>query len=59
MDEDDREAVSIMDIDMFGTDPTLVGYVPPPGEEGFDLSHAGGEFDAIQTLAREIRSTEN
>ncbi|KAG1816665.1 uncharacterized protein BJ212DRAFT_1271301 [Suillus subaureus] len=38
----------------YGMDVELQPYSAPPGEEGLDMSHAGGEFEAFKGLAREI-----
>jgi hypothetical protein len=51
MSYDEREAVFQMDVDM-GFEDEGVPKFPPPGEEGFDLSHAGGEHAVYQDFAR-------
>ena len=53
LDQEDREAVGQMDLDAgFGADDVdAVGYTAPPGEEGFDISHEGGEFEVFEDLA--------
>ncbi|KAG1895733.1 uncharacterized protein F5891DRAFT_932428, partial [Suillus fuscotomentosus] len=34
------------------TDNGSMPYVPAPSDEGFDLSHEGGEYEALQGLSR-------
>lgn len=48
---DEREAVHQMDVDM-GLQGEIPYDFPPPGEEGFDLSHEGGEYTAYEDFAR-------
>lgn len=52
----DRAAVSMMDIDfnLDDSDVAAVSHIPPPGEEGFDFSHEGREFEAIDDLANDM-----
>jgi hypothetical protein len=42
-----------MDLDAnYGTDDVdAVSYTAPPGEEGFDISHEGGEFEVFEDVA--------
>jgi hypothetical protein len=60
MSYDEREDVHQMDADLMmdvGEDATgTVDAVhsAPPGDEGFDISHAGGEHEAFEGLADEI-----
>lgn len=53
MSSEDREMVENMIVD-YGMDIELQPYSAPPGEEGLDMSHAGGEFEAFEGLAHEI-----
>jgi len=52
LDQEDREAVEQMDLDAgFGADDVnAVCHTAPPGEEGFDISHEGGEFEVFEDL---------
>ena len=42
-----------MDLDAnYGTDDVdAVSYTAPPGEEGFDIGHEGGEFEVFEDVA--------
>ena len=54
LDQVDRDAVQQMDLDTgFGTndDVDAISRTAPPGEEGFDISHEGGEFEVFEDLA--------
>jgi len=51
----DRDAVEMMISDT-GIDIDTVSYTAPPGEEGMDLSHEGGEHEAFHGLSQEIAS---
>lgn len=35
-------------------DTATVSHIPPPGEEGFDLSHEGGEYEVFEGLVEDI-----
>jgi hypothetical protein len=35
----------------YGMDIESIPYTVPPGEEGMELSHAGGEYEAFEGLA--------
>jgi hypothetical protein len=51
--QEDRNAVQQMDLDAgFGTndDVDAISHTVPPGEEGFDISHEGGEFEVFEDL---------
>ena len=54
----DREAVENMDVDAGHSteDTAAVSHIAPPGEEGLDISHEGGEHevfeDLVETLAQ-------
>ncbi|KAG1722698.1 hypothetical protein EDB19DRAFT_1645644 [Suillus lakei] len=37
-----------------GMDVEALPYTAPPGEEGFDMSHAGGENEAFEGLAHQV-----
>lgn len=56
--QDDRDAVEQMDIDAghSGEDVFAISHIAPPGEEGLDISHEGGEHkvfeDLVETLAQ-------
>lgn len=54
----DRDAVEQMDFDadQNTNDVAAASQVPPPGEEGYDLSHEGGEFSVFDDLAADIAS---
>jgi hypothetical protein len=36
--------VALQDVD-------AISYTAPPGEEGFDISHEGGEFEVFEDVA--------
>ncbi|KAG2054421.1 hypothetical protein BDR06DRAFT_863415, partial [Suillus hirtellus] len=38
----------------FGMDMEVFAHTVPPGEEAFDLSHAGGEHEAFEDLAHQL-----
>jgi hypothetical protein len=41
-----------MDLDagFSADDVAAVSHIPPPGDEGFDLSNEGGEYQAFKSL---------
>ena len=44
-----------MDVDAgLSNDVDAVSHIPPPGEEGFDLSHEGGEYEVYEGLVDKI-----
>jgi hypothetical protein len=53
---EDRDAIERMDIDTSNAneDVPAISHLPPPGEEAFDLSHEGGEFEAFTGLVEDI-----
>ena len=54
LNQEDRNAIQQMDLDAgFGTngDVDAIFHTAPPGEEGFDISHEGGEFEVFEDLA--------
>jgi hypothetical protein len=54
LNQEDRDAVQQMDLDTgFSTnnDVDAISRTAPPGEEGFDISHEGGEFEVFEDLA--------
>ncbi|KAG2738223.1 hypothetical protein P692DRAFT_20678251, partial [Suillus brevipes Sb2] len=51
----DREAVEKMIIDV-GMDTYTEHCAAPPGEEGFDISHEGGEYEAFEGLSEQVAS---
>ncbi|KAG1854936.1 hypothetical protein DFJ58DRAFT_716274 [Suillus subalutaceus] len=53
MSSEDREAVETMLID-HDVDTESLPYTAPPGEEGVDLSHEGGEYEAFEGLAQQM-----
>ncbi|KAG1720621.1 uncharacterized protein EDB91DRAFT_1256893 [Suillus paluster] len=53
MSAEDREMVEDM-MDDYGMNIKPLPYTAPPGEEGLDLSHEGGEYEAFEGLAHEI-----
>jgi hypothetical protein len=56
MSMEDREMVENMITDYGMDTEPLVQYTAPPGEEGLDFSHAGGEYEAFEGLAHQIAS---
>jgi hypothetical protein len=60
MSYDDREAVIDMDQDHSAggdipdQDMDVAFSTMPPGDEGFDLSHAGGEHEVFDGFAEEL-----
>lgn len=50
---EDRQLVENMMSD-YGMDVESIPYTAPPGEEGMELSHAGGEYEAFEGLAGQI-----
>lgn len=54
----DRETVEnmISDIGMVIDDEP---YTAPPGEEGLDISHEGGEYEAFEGLSEQVASLSN
>jgi hypothetical protein len=56
LDQEDRDAVQQMDIDTgyIIDDDEAVSHTAPPGEEGVDISHEGGEFEVFEDLAAGI-----
>lgn len=53
MSASDREMVETMMAD-HGFDIDTLPYTVPPGDEGLDISHAGGEYEAFEGLAHEV-----
>lgn len=53
MSSEDRQLVENMMSD-YGMDVESIPYTVPPGEEGMELSHAGGEYKAFEGLAGQI-----
>ena len=53
--QDDCNNVAEMDIDLDDATSFLeVKLDPPPGDEGFDISHEGGEDEVFEDLAHGI-----
>jgi hypothetical protein len=53
--QDDRNNVAAMDIDLGDAISfSEVQLGPPPGDEGFDISHEGGEHEVFEDLAQGI-----
>jgi len=58
----DRDAVRQMDLDAPGLGDSFVEqddydapfWTIPPGEEGADFSHAGGEYEAFHSFAEDL-----
>jgi hypothetical protein len=50
---EDCEAVETMLID-HDIDTESLPYTAPPGEEGVDLSHEGGKYEAFEGLAQQM-----
>jgi hypothetical protein len=55
MSSEDRDAVKMMVSDI-GVDVDMTSYTAPPGEEGMDISHEGGEHEAFDGLSQQISS---
>ncbi|KAG2114526.1 hypothetical protein DEU56DRAFT_933756 [Suillus clintonianus] len=53
MSAEDRAAVETMLID-YDTDIESIPYTAPPGEEGAEFSHEGGEYEVFQGLAQQM-----
>ncbi|KIK35773.1 hypothetical protein CY34DRAFT_95515 [Suillus luteus UH-Slu-Lm8-n1] len=53
MSTEDQEIVENMMAD-FGMEVETFVHMAPPGEEGFDLSHAGGEHEAFEGLTHQL-----
>lgn len=53
MSTEDQDAVETM-IGKYGMDVKALLYTAPPGEEDFDMSHAGGEHEAFKRLAHQV-----
>lgn len=51
----DCEAVEKMIIDV-GMDIDTEHCAAPPGEEGLDISHEGGEYEAFEGLSEQVAS---
>ena len=52
----ERDAVQEMDLDagLLDDDTAALPHLPPPGEEGLDLSHEGGEHEVFDSLVEDI-----
>jgi hypothetical protein len=53
MSAEDRDMVESMMAD-YGMDVDALPYTAPPGDEGLDMSHEGGEYEAFEELAHEV-----
>jgi hypothetical protein len=53
MSSEDCQMVENMMVD-YGMDVDSLPYTAPPGEEGLDLSHAGGEHEVFEGLAEQV-----
>ncbi|KAG2351239.1 hypothetical protein BDR07DRAFT_1490849 [Suillus spraguei] len=53
MSAEDQDTVETM-IANHGMDFEELPYAPPPGEECFDMSHAGGEHEAFKGSAHQV-----
>lgn len=53
MSAEDREMVESMLADQ-GMEFDPLPYTAPPGDEGLEMSHAGGEYEAFEGLAHDI-----
>jgi hypothetical protein len=51
----DRDAVENMDLDAGHSteDTAAVSHIAPPGKEGLDISHEGGEHEVFEDLVLE------
>ena len=53
--QDDWNNVAAMDRDFGDMDSFSEWELdPPPGDEGFDISHEGGEYEVFEELAQDI-----
>jgi len=53
--QDDQDNVAAMDRDSGDMDSFSEHEIcPPPGDEGFNISHKGGEHEIFEELAQEI-----
>ena len=54
--QEERNAVQEMDLDAGLSDNDIVAlmHLPPPGEEGLDLSHEAGEHEVFDGLVEDI-----
>jgi hypothetical protein len=49
--QEDRDAVERMDLDAgLAEDVAAVSHTAPPGDEGYDISHEGGEHEVFDDL---------
>lgn len=50
--QEDRDAVECMDLNtgLLVDDVAAVAHTAPPGEEGFNVSHEGGEYEVFDDL---------
>lgn len=57
--QEDRNAVEQMDVDsgIGEADILAASSYPPPGDEGFDISHEGGEHEVFEQLAQGISNS--
>jgi hypothetical protein len=53
MSSEDRNTVEMMLID-HDVSTDYIPYTAPPGEEGADLSHEGGEYEVFEGLAQQM-----
>jgi hypothetical protein len=53
MSAEDRAAVETMLVDV-DIDIESIPYTAPPGEEGADFSHEGGEYEVFEGLAQQM-----
>jgi hypothetical protein len=51
--QEDRDAVQMMDVDagVMDSEDVLVYNTIAPGDEGFDISHEGGEYEVYEDFA--------
>lgn len=61
MSDADRAAIDLMDLDSgMSGDVSAVSHTTAPGDEGLDMSHEGGEYEAYDGLIHEVaQSTGN
>ena len=54
--QEDRDAVKQMDVNTGHNteDIDTIAHVPPPGDEGFDISHEGGEYEVFEGLVDDV-----
>ena len=54
--QEEQNTVEQMDLDVgySNDDIATFSHIPPSGEEGFNLSHEGGEYEVFESLVEDI-----